>query len=97
VLSKFTRGSGRAPLVVVACRRPALSCASGSNLENPSTVTRVASPHPPSPLTGTPYLTLHDAISSRSFRVFFLFASLNLLNVSSSSVSAMESSELKSP
>ena len=48
-------------------------------------------------LTGTPYLTSHDAISSNSFRGFFLFASLSLLNTSSSSVSAMESSGLKSP
>ena len=48
-------------------------------------------------LTGTPYLTSHDAISSRCFRGFFLFASLSLLNASSSSVSAMESSRLKSP
>ena len=61
VLGKFARGSGRAPLVVVVvvCRRSsssivvverrrrASSCASGSNLENPSTVSnprRLASP-----------------------------------------------------
>jgi len=48
-------------------------------------------------LTGMPYLTLHDAISSKSFRGFFLFASLSLLNTSSSSVSVMELSGLKSP
>ena len=40
-------------------------------------------------LTGTPYLTSHDAISSMSFRGFFLFASLNLLNANSSLVSVM--------
>ena len=38
MLGKFARGSGRAPLVVVDRRCRASSCASGSNLENPSTV-----------------------------------------------------------
>ena len=61
MLGKFARGSERAPLVVVVvvCRRSsssivvverrrrASSCASGSNLENPPTVSnprRLASP-----------------------------------------------------
>ena len=60
-------------------------------------LTRLTLPRPPLPLPGTPYLTLHDTISSKSFRGFFLFARLSLLNVSSSSVSAMESSGKKSP
>jgi len=38
-------------------------------------------------LTGTPYFTSHNAISSNSFRGFFLFINLSLLNASSSSVS----------
>ncbi len=47
-------------------------------------------------LIGIPYLTSHNTISSMSFCGFFLLFNRSLLNASSSSASAMESSGLYS-